>query len=116
MRLYKTAVSVYFNTLSDGNIHSPGNEYVPANPKQSSHIWLRIDRVLKPLEALYSGLSKVVEITSKTATIEKEDGKQEIVSIDRLKPAIIERKDCISDRTRQRKQVSFSKPISSEIE
>ncbi|GFT60360.1 pol polyprotein [Nephila pilipes] len=51
-----------------------------------SCIFLRLDRVRRPLEPPYAGAYKVVKRTSKVFTLEI-DGKQHSVSLDRLKPA-----------------------------
>jgi len=52
----------------------------------STHVWLRLDRVRKPLEAPYQGPYKVLRRCGTTFTIEVK-GKPEVVSIERVKPA-----------------------------
>jgi len=54
----------------------------------SSHIWLRLDRVRKPLEAPYQGPFKVLERSPTTFKIEVK-GRPMVVSIERVKPANI---------------------------
>ena len=63
--------------------------YVPKDLKNCTHVWLRIDRVRKSLEAPYSGPYKVLARTEKFFTIELPNGDKNNVSIDRLKPARI---------------------------
>lgn len=63
--------------------------YVPEDLMKSSHVWLRIDRVRKPLEAPYTGPYKVLKRFDKFFVIEKTIGSGETVSIDRLKPAFV---------------------------
>lgn len=52
-------------------------------------MWLRIDRVRCPLEALYAGPYKVSSCHSKHFVIELRNDVQQSVSIDCLKPAIL---------------------------
>ena len=58
----------------------------PEELRTCTHIWLRLDRVRKPLEAPYQGPFKVVSRTSLTITVEIR-GKPVAVSIERVKPA-----------------------------
>ena len=81
-RMMKT---VDFTTLSEGHVHGPHQSFIPKQLRSSSHIWLRIDRVRRPLEAPYSGPFKVKTLGDKTVTILKEDGRSETVSVDRTK-------------------------------
>ncbi|GBO31157.1 hypothetical protein AVEN_136213-1 [Araneus ventricosus] len=55
---------------------------------KASHVFLRIDRVRKPLEPPYAGPYKVLSKTEKIFTVEI-DGKPTTVSIDRLKTAYL---------------------------
>ena len=89
--LSRAMKEVDFSSLSEGRIHGPAKEHVPSKLKTASHVWLRIDRVLKPLEAPYTGPFKVLENDGKVVRIEKEDGTQDTVSIDRVKPAVLEK-------------------------
>ena len=52
-------------------------------------VWLRTDRVRKPLEAPYSGPYKVLRRSNKHFTIELFDKSESTVSIERLKPCVI---------------------------
>ena len=63
-------------------------QYVPEKSKTVEFVWLHVDRVRKPLEALYTGPYKVLQRTVNTYTIEA-NGKAMTVSIERLKPAIL---------------------------
>mgnify|MGYP006897067901 CR=1 FL=1 len=47
---------VDYRTLSEGKIHGPQHIYVPQNLLNAEHVWVRINRVQRPLEAPYSGL------------------------------------------------------------
>ena len=60
--------------------------HIPEKLQQCSHVWLRLDRVRKPLEAPYQGPFKVMSRTDITITIEMR-GKPVTVSIERVKPA-----------------------------
>lgn len=60
--------------------------YEPKQLEKATHVWLRLDRVRKALEAPYQGPFKVLSRTADTITIEIR-GKPEVVTIDRVKPA-----------------------------
>ena len=66
--------------------------YVNSDLSSSSHVFIRQDAVKKPLEPPYRGPFPVLHRTNKFFSINI-DGKHENVSIDRLKPAYLE-KDC----------------------
>ena len=51
-------------------------------------MWLRLDRIRKPLEALYQGPFEVIKRNADTFTI-KVKGEEEVVSIQRIKPAVL---------------------------
>ena len=72
--------------FSDGTFHSNPKPYVPKDLKKCSHVWLRVDRVRRPLEAPYCGPFKVISKQTKFFTIETNSGQSQNVSIDRLKP------------------------------
>jgi cleavage and polyadenylation specificity factor subunit 1 len=78
--------SIDFSTLSLGNHHSSSKTYVPSELKNCEYVWLRIDRVLRPLEAPYQGPYKVIARRDKTFDIQTLSGSVKTVSIDRLKP------------------------------
>lgn len=72
-----------------GILHSVPKAYIPKDLQTCSHVWLRIDRVRRPLEAPYTGPFKVLQRHTKFFTIELVSGKEQNVSIDRLKPALL---------------------------
>ena len=61
--------------------------YIPADLTKATHVWVRVDRLKKSLEAPYKGPFKVVEITPKLVKIQHITGKEECISIQRVKPA-----------------------------
>lgn len=61
--------------------------YVPRELMTCEQVWLRTDRVRKPLEAPYCGPYKVVRRSEKVFVLEMPSGALQSVSIDRLKPA-----------------------------
>ncbi|PIK35198.1 putative choline/ethanolamine kinase [Apostichopus japonicus] len=63
--------------------------YLPKDINSCSHVWIRIDRVRKPLEAPYSGPYKVLKRTEHYFTLKMKD-KEDTVSVSRLKPAYLE--------------------------
>mgnify|MGYP000654561557 CR=1 FL=1 len=63
-------------------------EYLPESLKKCEFVWVRLDRVKKPLEAPYQGPYKVVSRHPNFYVL-KIRGKEDSVSIERLKPAIL---------------------------
>ena len=81
--------------LDSSLMTNPTNSTTQANrtniiPKElltSSHVWLRIDRVKRPLEAPYTGPHKVIRRNTIQGTYVIEiNGQERTVSINRLKP------------------------------
>lgn len=68
------------------NHHSHNhNIFIPKALKSCSHVWLRVDRVKKPMEAPYNGPYEVISRTNKVFKI-KINNQEVTVSIDRIKP------------------------------
>ena len=76
-------------------------EHIPDKLKTCSHVWLRVDRVRKPLEAPYQGPYEVINRTDDTFTILIR-GNQSVVSIDRLKPATLPSREVAAPETTTR--------------
>jgi len=89
--LARSMREIDFRSLSEGQSHSPNQPFIPKDLFSASHVWIRIDRVRKPLEAPYSGPFKVDGWKGKVVTVIREDGSKETVSMDRIKPAIMKR-------------------------
>ena len=87
-KLCNEMTKIDFDTLSKGITHSNKKSYLPKDLFKCDKVWLRLDRVRKPLEAPYSGPFTVVERNSKYFVIEMSDNVHKTVSIDRLKPCI----------------------------
>lgn len=87
--LTRRMTEIDFRQLSEGSQHAIRREYIPPELDRCSHVWLRVDRVRRPLEAPYSGSFKVLQRMAKTFRIELHNGKSDCVSIDRLKPAFV---------------------------
>ena len=68
-------------------VNNPSFHVDPALYSQS-HVFIRQDSVRKPLQQPYNGPYKVISRTKEHFTIDV-NGRQEIVSVDRLKPAFI---------------------------
>lgn len=68
--------------------HDSSATFISKDLKDSSHVFLRIDRVRRPLEQPYSGPYKVLSRTEKFFQLDI-NGKKETISIDRLKPAYL---------------------------
>ena len=69
-------------------INKQNNTYVHKDLSNCSHVFLRRDRLRKPLEPVYEGPFKVSRRDNKNFTIHIKN-KEETVSIDRLKPAYL---------------------------
>lgn len=93
--LVEVMQSVDFTKVALGSNHSMNSFHIDPQLNTCSHVWMRIDRVLKPLESPYEGPFEVVERYGKTFKIRKASGKEQVVSIDRLKPVVV------SERTRK---------------
>ena len=81
-----------FNQMKSMNLDNPSRiydskSYIPKDLKKCSHVWVRIDRVKKPLEAPYTGPFKVLERYDKFFILLYSNDSRQSVSIDRLKPA-----------------------------
>lgn len=76
--------------------------YIPKDLASSNFVFVRIDKVRKPLTAPYEGPYKVTRRLRKAFIISK-NGKNETISIDRLKPAFV----AADSETNNEKRVSF---------
>ena len=86
--LAKNMTSIDFCSLSGGLHHArPKRNTKSLKLTTNSHVWIRIDRVRRPLEAPYSGPYPVVGFTDKLVTVRRPDGTQSTVAIDRVKIA-----------------------------
>jgi len=77
-----------FTSLSRGlhNVKGRPHKQIPKLTSQS-YVWIRIDRVRRPLEAPYNGPYPVLNFNDKVVTVRLHDGNQLTVSIDRIKIA-----------------------------
>ena len=62
---------------------------IPRNLKQSKFVFVRRDSHRTPLQRPYEGPFKVIQSGDKTFTVDR-GGRQEMISVDRLKPAFID--------------------------
>ena len=69
--------------------HSRHKAYVCKDLAQCTHVFVRHDATLHPLQPPYDGPYKVIQRSDKTFTIEQH-GQEKVVSLDRLKPAHVE--------------------------
>ena len=65
------------------------NSYMPKDLQTCTHVFVRTDRIRKALEAPYSGPFKVLQRMDRCFKIELRDGRTDVVSIGRLKPAFL---------------------------
>ena len=76
-----------FHSMSEGRSHSNNDVYIPKDLENCSHVWVRVDRVRRPLESPYIGPLRVMKRSHKFFVVEMPSGKTDSVSINRLKPA-----------------------------
>ena len=69
--------------------HSQHKAYVSKDLAHCTHVFVRHDAPKRLLQPPYNGPHKVIQRDDKTFTIEI-NGQQEVVSLDRLKPAHVE--------------------------
>ncbi|XP_064470115.1 uncharacterized protein LOC135384861 [Ornithodoros turicata] len=88
---YVSRLKAIFNQLRPAPPRQPCSSrlYVHDDLETCTHVFVRVDAVRKPLQPPYTGPYEVVSRTSKFFSLII-NGKQEQVSIDRLKPAYIE--------------------------
>ena len=72
--------------LSEGQLRTTQKAFIPEDLKSATYVWLRTDRIRKPLEAPYLGPRRVIQEQNKYFQIETPSGEKQIVSIERLKP------------------------------
>lgn len=76
-----------FLSPSVGRDHSTSQQYLPHDLFTCSHVWLRVDRVRRPLEAPYVGPLRVLSRSGRWFQLAMPSGKTDSVSVERLKPA-----------------------------
>ena len=65
-----------------------GKTYIPKNLENCEKVWVRVDRVRNPLEAPYTGPFDVIKRTPNYFRIKYPSGREDNVSINRLKPFV----------------------------
>lgn len=102
--------------ITEGTNHSKNNFFVFKDLKDSSHVFVRTDSVRKPLVPPYSGPHLILERHPKFMKLMM-NGKEKMISIDRIKPAFLENnleENIINNKTIQRKTsphtITRSKP------
>jgi len=69
--------------------HCKASSYIPKVMAKAKYVFVRKDSHCKPLERPYEGPFQVIEMNAKTVKIQK-GVKEELISIDRVKPAFID--------------------------
>jgi cleavage and polyadenylation specificity factor subunit 1 len=105
---YIKDLATHMETLqfSTTTYHRQNTEYVPPELMKCKRVWVRIDRVKRPLESPYSGPFEVVERHRGYFTIKHPSSKMDTVAISRLKPVhenMIESENGASLEGRRRK-------------
>ena len=101
--LHKTMAKFDLTDFSNRE-KSTKTSYAPDQLQTCDKVWIRIDRVRKPLEAPYSGPYMVLERTPKYFLIETNSNTHTQVSIDRLKPYIENKQKCTQNATTNTKK------------
>ena len=77
------------SNASEGYQHKGSNTtYVPDSLAVCDKVWVRVDRIRKPLEAPYTGPYKVLRRSTKHFLVEINPERHISISIDRLKPFV----------------------------
>ena len=92
-RLAKCVEATDFTQLARGRHHTPTAKRVNLAVKPGDLVWLRVDRVRRPLEAPYEGPLEVVTANYSTVTVRYPSGRLSTVSKERVKIANIVRRD-----------------------
>ena len=95
--------------IRQGVIHGGSKTYLPSVLNSASHVWMRVDRVRRPLEALYASPFKVKSFGKKTCTVVTESGFEETVSLSRVKPAHVFQKPILKPRQKSDKPMPLEK-------
>ena len=76
--------------------HAKQKPFVSSDLSHCTHVFIRQDAVRRPLQQPYHGPHQVVERGDKTFTIDV-NGRNEVISLDRLKPAHIDNSSSIEE-------------------
>ena len=83
--LIKEMRQIDFQKLAQGIHHHKPFAAIFPKLRKDGFVWVRIDRVKKPLESSYEGPYHIINFDNKTVTIHR-SGKPCNISIDRIKP------------------------------
>ncbi len=86
--------------------------FVPSDLRSCSRVFLRHDAVRRPLQPVYDGTFRVFHHGEKTFTI-TQGGKEDTVSIDRLKPACLANDENIHQFNRPKQEKRPDRDVSS---
>lgn len=90
----RTAVRSFLNTDTSTTQHGRRTTFVPSDLRTTQFVFVRNDAHRHPLQRPYNGPYKVINAGEKTFRIDV-GGREEVVSIDRLKPAYIDSGDSL---------------------
>ena len=104
-------------TFTPSKFSKNENFYIPKDLQSCSRVWVRVDRLKRPLESPYKGPYVVKARQAEYFTIEYPSGKTENVSLNRLKP-VIENSLCANATRRRRIQLQMScqAPVNEDID
>ena len=91
--------------------HGPPKVHVPAELQKCEKVWVRVNRVKKPLEAPYTGPFSAIKRCEKFFVLQYPSGKCDTVSIDRLKPFY----DCVSTQINHKEMLQKLKKNADEF-
>ena len=83
-------------------VHKSAKSYVPEKLQTRDKVWIRVDRVRRPLEALYSGPYTVLQRTPKYFLVKINNDMDTQVSVDRLKPYIKVQKQIVEKQVEEK--------------
>ena len=90
-RLAQCVERTDFTQLAQGRHHTPSGRHPTLSIKEGDLVWVRVDRVRRPLEAPYEGPFPVVTANQSTVTVRYPSGRTSTVSKARVKIANVVR-------------------------
>ena len=83
-------------------ITKSAKSYVPKKLQTCDKVWIRVDRVWRPLEAPYSGTYTVLQRTPEYFLVKMNNDMDTQVSVDRLKPYIEVQKQIVEKQVEEK--------------
>ena len=99
--LHKTMSQFDVRDFTKG-VNKSAKSYVPEKFQTCDQVWIRVDRVRRPLEAPYSGPYTVLQRTRKYFLLKINNNMDTQVSVDRLKPYVEVQKQIVEKQVEEK--------------